>query len=53
MTILEKIFAHKRQEVAARQQVIPLAAMRQQAETAVPPQAVSQDQYNPFLTALR
>lgn len=36
MTILEEIFAHKRQEVAQRRQAVPLAAMRRAAEAAPP-----------------
>lgn len=36
MTILDEIFAHKRTEVASRQQVRPLAAVRSAAEAARP-----------------
>ncbi|MBE2198075.1 MAG: indole-3-glycerol phosphate synthase TrpC [Anaerolinea sp.] len=55
MSILDEIFAHKRIEVAARRQRIPLAEMRRLAETAAPPQnflvALHQSQAQPALIA--
>ncbi len=45
MSILDEIFAHKRTEVATRQQVVPLAEMQRLAEEAAPPQD--------FIAALR
>lgn len=55
MSILDDIFAHKRQEVAAQKQRVPLSEVRRLAETAVPPRdfiaALHQVQTQPALIA--